>query len=85
MKTFRTVLFWLHLAAGTVAGVVVLIMSVTGVLLMYEKQIRRLGRHAVLPGRSGVTRRVAAAGRGAADARPRAAPERVAGNGRAQV
>ena len=39
MKTFRTVLFWLHLAAGTVAGVVVLIMSVTGVLLMYEKQI----------------------------------------------
>src|SRR5690349_5386041 len=39
MKTFRTVLFWLHLVAGTVAGVVVLIMSVTGVLLMYEKQI----------------------------------------------
>jgi uncharacterized iron-regulated membrane protein len=39
MKTFRTVLFWLHLVAGTVAGVVVLIMSVTGVLLMYEKQM----------------------------------------------
>jgi uncharacterized iron-regulated membrane protein len=39
MKTFRTVLFWLHLIAGTVAGVVVLIMSVTGVLLMYEKQM----------------------------------------------
>ena len=39
MKTFRTVLFWLHLAAGTVAGVVVLIMSVTGALLMYEKQM----------------------------------------------
>lgn len=39
MKTFRTVLFWMHLVAGSVAGVVVLIMSVTGVLLMYEKQM----------------------------------------------
>lgn len=39
MKTFRTVLFWTHLAAGTVAGVVILIMSVTGVALTYEKQM----------------------------------------------
>ena len=39
MKTFRTVLFWMHLAAGAVAGVVVLIMSVTGVALTYEKQM----------------------------------------------
>jgi uncharacterized iron-regulated membrane protein len=39
MKTFRTVLFWLHLISGTVAGIVVLIMSVTGVLLTYEKQM----------------------------------------------
>lgn len=38
MKTFRTVLFWMHLAAGTVAGIVILIMSVTGVALTYEKQ-----------------------------------------------
>ena len=36
---FRTVIFWLHLTAGVVAGVVVLIMSVTGVLLTYEKQM----------------------------------------------
>jgi len=35
----RTVIFWLHLTAGVVAGVVVLIMSVTGVLLTYEKQM----------------------------------------------
>lgn len=39
MKTFRTVLFWMHLAAGSFAGVVVLIMSVTGVALTYEKQM----------------------------------------------
>jgi uncharacterized iron-regulated membrane protein len=39
MKTFRTTIFWLHRTAGTVAGVVVLMMSVTGVLLMYEKQM----------------------------------------------
>ena len=36
---FRTVIFWCHLAAGVVAGSIVLIMSVTGVLLMYERQI----------------------------------------------
>ena len=39
MKTFRSVLFWMHLAAGTTAGVVILIMSVTGVALTYEKQV----------------------------------------------
>jgi len=37
--TVRKLLFWPHLIAGTVAGIVVLIMSVTGVLLMYEKQM----------------------------------------------
>ncbi len=39
MKAFRKILFWLHLSAGVFAGVVVLIMSVTGVLLTYEKQM----------------------------------------------
>jgi uncharacterized iron-regulated membrane protein len=39
MKTFRKILFWCHLAAGVTAGVVILLMSVTGVLLTYEKQI----------------------------------------------
>jgi uncharacterized iron-regulated membrane protein len=39
MKTLRTVLFWAHLAAGTVAGIVILIMCVTGVALTYEKQM----------------------------------------------
>ena len=35
----RTVLFWLHLACGVLAGAVILIMSVTGVLLTYQRQI----------------------------------------------
>jgi len=39
MKTLRTVLFWMHLAAGAVAGIVILIMSVTGVALTYEKPL----------------------------------------------
>lgn len=39
MPRFRTILFWMHLVAGVSAGVVVLVMSVTGVLLTYEKQM----------------------------------------------
>ena len=39
MKSFRTVLFWMHLACGAAAGVVILIMCVTGVALTYEKQM----------------------------------------------
>ena len=35
----RKVFFWLHLAAGVVAGLVIFIMAVTGTLLMYEKQM----------------------------------------------
>lgn len=37
--TFRKILFWLHLIAGAVGGLVVLVMSVTGVLLTYERQL----------------------------------------------
>jgi uncharacterized iron-regulated membrane protein len=35
---FRKTIFWLHLACGVSAGVVVLMMSVTGVVLTYERQ-----------------------------------------------
>ena len=35
----RKVIFWCHLPAGVSAGVVILIMCVTGVLLSFEKQI----------------------------------------------
>jgi uncharacterized iron-regulated membrane protein len=39
MKLFRKVIFWCHLVAGVAAGLVILVMSVTGVLLAYERQI----------------------------------------------
>jgi len=35
----RKIIFWLHLTAGLVAGSVVLVMSVTGVLLAFERQL----------------------------------------------
>jgi uncharacterized iron-regulated membrane protein len=35
----RTLIFWPHLIAGIVAGIVILVMSVTGVLLTYERQL----------------------------------------------
>jgi len=36
---FRKTIFWMHLIAGVVAGVVVLTMAATGVLLAFERQI----------------------------------------------
>lgn len=39
MGAIRKTIFWIHLAAGILAGVVILVMSVTGVLLTYERQI----------------------------------------------
>ncbi len=35
----RKCIFWVHLSSGVIAGVVILIMSVTGVLLTFQKQI----------------------------------------------
>lgn len=37
--SFRKVVFWLHLAAGVIAGIVILVMSVTGVLLAFQPQV----------------------------------------------
>lgn len=37
--TFRSVIFWAHLVAGVTAGLVILVMSATGVLLTYERQL----------------------------------------------
>ena len=37
--TPRRFLFWIHLTAGSVAGLVIFVMSVTGVLLAYKRQI----------------------------------------------
>ena len=39
MKAFRTALFWLHLAAGVAAGLVILVMSATGAVLAFKPQI----------------------------------------------
>jgi uncharacterized iron-regulated membrane protein len=39
MRLFRKILFWCHLITGVSVALVVLIMSVTGVLLTYEKQM----------------------------------------------
>jgi uncharacterized iron-regulated membrane protein len=36
---FRRILFWAHLACGIAAGLLILLMSVTGILLAYERQI----------------------------------------------
>ena len=50
--SFRTLIFWPHLVCGVAAGLVILIMSATGVVLTYEKQViawadsRRLPAHA---------------------------------------
>jgi len=39
--SFRTFLFWTHLIVGTTAGLIILMMSLTGVVLTYESQINR--------------------------------------------
>ncbi len=39
MKKLRKIIFWCHLPVGVTAGIVILNMCVTGVLLTYEKQI----------------------------------------------
>jgi len=38
-QRIRTVFFWIHLTAGLLAGAIVLVMSATGVLLAFEKQL----------------------------------------------
>jgi uncharacterized iron-regulated membrane protein len=37
--SFRKTVFWVHLVVGVSAGIVILVMSATGMLLMYERQI----------------------------------------------
>ncbi len=39
MSKLRPVIFWLHLVAGVVAGVIIAIMSFTGAALAFEKEI----------------------------------------------
>lgn len=39
--TPRRILFWIHLCAGIVAGIVIFTLSITGVMLAFERQIVR--------------------------------------------
>lgn len=39
IMTFRDLLYWPHLICGVTAGILIFIMSVTGVLLTYERQM----------------------------------------------
>ena len=39
-NTFRRLLFWSHLVCGVAAGIVILIMCVTGVALTYQKEMQ---------------------------------------------
>ena len=41
MKRFRKIIFWCHLTAGTAAGLIIFIMSITGALLAFQPQILR--------------------------------------------
>ena len=49
MQRLRTLLFWMHLAIGVVAGVVILLMCVTGVALTYEKQMLEWADRGAVP------------------------------------
>ncbi len=55
----RQIIFWLHLVTGVMAGLVIGVMSVTGVLLAFERQIVALAERdvrTVQPPASGVSR-----------------------------
>jgi uncharacterized iron-regulated membrane protein len=39
LSVIRKVFFWLHLCAGTLAGIVIFIMSFTGVMLAWQRQM----------------------------------------------
>ena len=45
----RRIIFWLHLVAGVFAGIVVFIMSITGVALTYQKQMTEWADRAYWP------------------------------------
>ena len=46
IMTARRLLFWIHLCAGTSAGIVILTMSLTGALLAFQPQIVQWADHA---------------------------------------
>jgi uncharacterized iron-regulated membrane protein len=76
----RRAVFWLHLALGVTAGLVVLVMSVTGTLLAFERQITAWAEadvRRVAPPPDGVRLPVAEIVRRSQGAMPEAAPSGV--------
>lgn len=71
MKRLRTVIFWAHLVTGLSAAAIVVIMSATGVLLTYQRQVQSWADTRGLDGSPGAT--------GAAALPPEALLERTAG------
>lgn len=51
--TFRKILFWAHLSAGVVFGLFIALMSFTGVLLTYERQMIEWAENAAVPDAAG--------------------------------
>jgi uncharacterized iron-regulated membrane protein len=78
MKKLRRIIFWCHLAAGVTAGVVIFIMSVTGVLLAFEHQVIQLAEREMQavgqPPKDGQRLGVAALLSKVSEARPDAKP-----------
>jgi uncharacterized iron-regulated membrane protein len=58
--SLRTVVFWCHLACAIAAGAVIFVMSSTGVLLMYEKQMLAWSDASALPPPSAADTRLTA-------------------------
>ena len=63
MKLMHKIIFWSHLLAGTIGGVVIFIMSATGFMVMYERQLVEYAERDV--------RQVAQPGAGAQRSEPR--------------
>jgi uncharacterized iron-regulated membrane protein len=55
---FRSTIFWIHLACGVATGLVILMMSVTGVILTYERQILAWAERVTFPAPSPDARRL---------------------------
>src|SRR5262245_52180020 len=53
----RKLIFWLHLAAGVFAGIVVFLMSITGLALTYQKQMTEWADRSYWPAASPVSER----------------------------
>ncbi len=79
MKALRRALFWTHLAAGSLAGSVIFVLCVTGVLLAFQPQVLRFVERDArrTPASSGERLAAGTLLRLAAEASPGAAPTAV--------